>query len=266
MCAVLKIPRSTYYYESKESGKTENNEYTDDVIRILKASRRSYGTRRIRREFLTEGKPVSRCRIKRIMAENGLVSSCTVAKYKTHKSTPNEYKVSNVVDTKFDDRDLLEGVVSDLTYVRVNGKWHYVCFILDLDNREIIGYSAGPHKDAQLVYKAFATIKYDLCRISIFHTDRGNEFKNNVIDGILGTFKIGRSLSKKGCPYDNVVAEDTFKTFKVEFAYQHAFENIDELQLELFDYVNWYNNVRLHSSLGYLSPITYRKLHLKKVV
>ena len=266
MCRVLKIPRSTYYYESKCKETTEKDKYTDDVIRIFKASRRSYGTRRIRREFLTEGQQVSRRRIKRIMAENGLVSSYTVAKYKTHKSTPNEDKVSNVVDRKFDDRELLEVVVSDLTYVRVNGKWHYVCLILDLHNREIIGYSAGPNKNAELVYKAFATIKYDLYRISIFHTDRGNEFKNNVIDGILDTFKIDRSLSKKGCPYDNAVAEATFKTFKVEFAYQHAFKNIDELQLELFDYVNWYNNVRLHSSLGYLSPVAYRKLHLKKVV
>ncbi len=266
MCAVLKIPRSTYYYESKTSDTNKKDEYTDDVIRIFKASRRSYGTRRIRKEFIIEGKQVSRRRIKRIMAENGLVSSYTVAKYKPHSSTSNEDKVSNVVDRKFDDRDLLEVVVSDLTYVRVNGKWHYVCLILDLHNREIIGHSSGPHKDAQLVYQAFSTIKHDLRKISIFHTDRGNEFKNNVIDGLLDTFEIDRSLSKKGCPYDNAVAEATFKTFKIEFVYPNIFKSLDHLKLELFDHVNWYNNIRLHSSLGYLPPTTYKYSHLNKVV
>ena len=117
-------------------------------------------------------------------------------------------------------------VVSDLTYVRVKGKWYYFCLILDLHNREIIGYSAGTRKDVALVYQAFRTIKTNLQNISVFHTDRGNEFKNNAIDGILDTFETERSLSKKGCPYDNAVAEATFKTFKVEFAYPNYFESL----------------------------------------
>jgi len=134
-----------------------------------------------------------------------------------------------------------------ITYVRVNGKWNYVCLILDLHNREIIGYSAGPKKDARLVYKAFATIKTNLNKISVFHTDRGNEFKNNVIEGILDTFNIA-------------------KTFKIEFVYPNYFESLDQLQIELFDHVNWYNNIRLHSSLGYVSPVTYKNSNLKKNV
>lgn len=200
------------------------------------------------------------------MCENGLVSSYTVAKYKVHKTTCNEEQISNVLDRSFDNRANLEVVVSDLTYVRVNGKWNYVCLMLDLFNREIVGYSAGPNKDARLVYEAFASIKHDLSKIDVFHTDRGNEFKNNAIDGLLDTFSIKRSLSHKGCPYDNAVAEATFKTFKKEFVYQEVFESIDRLKLELSDYVNWYNRQRLHSSLGYMSPVDYKYLHLKKVV
>lgn len=266
MCAVLNIPRSTFYYESKSEPINTVDEHTDDVIRIFKANRKSYGTRRIRKALSDEGKTVSRRRIKRIMNENGLVSTYTVAKYKVHKSTPNNDIVENSVNREFDDRECLEVIVSDLTYVRVNGKWHYVCLILDLHNREIIGHSAGPHKDAQLVFQAFSSIKHDLRKIAIFHTDRGNEFKNNVIDGLLDTFEIDRSLSKKGCPYDNAVAEATFKTFKIEFVYPNVFESLDHLKLELFDHVNWYNNIRLHSSLGYMSPVAYKYLHLNKVV
>lgn len=106
-----------------------------------------------------------------------------------------------------------------MTYVRVAGKWNYICIILDLHNREIIGYSSGARKDAMLVYQAFSTIKHSLNDIMIFHTDRGNEFKNNTIDGLIDTFNIKRSLSKKGCPYDNAVAEATFKVVKTEFVY-----------------------------------------------
>ena len=103
------------------------------------------------------------------------------------------------------------------TYVDVNGKWCYICIIIDLYNREIIGSSVGNKKNSGLVYKAFTTIKNSLKNISIFHTDRGNEFKNKEINKVLKTFNIQRSLSKNGCPYDNAVAEATFKILKTEF-------------------------------------------------
>jgi len=148
----------------------------------------------------------------------------------------------------------------------VNSKWNYVCLLVDLFNREIIGYSAGPYKDANLVYKAFSRIKTPLDSITLFHTDRGNEFKNKLIDEVLDTFKIKRSLSKKGCPYDNAVAEATFKIFKTEFAKNYHFDSLEELDIKLFDYINWFNNIRIHSTLGYLSPKQFREYNLKKTV
>ena len=83
--------------------------------------------------------------------------------------------------------------------MRVDGKWNYVYLITDLYNQEILGYSAGPNKTVDLVHKPFSTIKYNLRDIQIFHTDRGNEFKNNAIEDLLNGFSINRSLSKKGC-------------------------------------------------------------------
>lgn len=87
------------------------------------------------------------------------------------------------------------------------GKWHYICLLINLFNREIVGYSAGDKKDADLVYEALVTSKINLSKIKIFHTDRGNEFKNKIIDEVLEAFDIKCSLSKKGCPYDSAVAE-----------------------------------------------------------
>ena len=138
--------------------------------------------------------------------------------------------------------------------------------LVDLFNREIIGYSSGPNKDAELVKKAFSTVQTNLSQIKIFHTDRGNEFKNQVIDGILDALNIERSLRMKGCPYENAVAEATYKVIKTEFVNNQIFGTQEQLGYEFADYVNWYNNHRIHSSLGYLSPVEYRQNTLKKVV
>ena len=130
--------------------------------------------------------------------------------------------------------------------------------ILDLFNREIIGYSCGEHKSAELVKKAFSTIAYPLTEVALFHTDRGKEFDNQTIEKILQAFGITRSLSKKGCPYDNAVAESTYKSVKIEFVYPQQFETLKELELELFDYVHWWNHLRLHGTLLYETPIHFR--------
>lgn len=264
MCRVLKIPRSTYYYEAKQ--KADESELVRTIREIFRISRNNYGTRKIRRELRNQDHIVSRRRIGRIMKQEGLVSNYTVAQFKPHAVKCNEDIVDNIVDRNFDDQEYLNVVVSDLTYVRVGQRWHYICVLVDLFNREIIGYSAGRNKDARLVKAAFQSANVNLSQISIFHTDRGNEFKNQIIDEVLDTFVISRSLSKKGCPYDNAVSEATFKIIKTEFVYNEKFESLEDLQLKLADYVNWFNNFRIHSSLDYLTPIQFKNNTLKKVV
>lgn len=264
MCKVLKLARSTYYYEKKQ--RVHNSELISHILEIFRASKNNYGTRKIKVELAKLGHHVSRRVIGRIMKEQGLVSTYTKAQYKPHKRKPNDSETSNLVDRKFNNQPELNVVVSDLTYVRVGNKWNYICVLIDLFNRELIGFSAGKNKDAKLVHKAFASINTNLSNIKIFHTDRGNEFKNNLIENTLKTFNINRSLSMKGCPYDNAVAEATFKIMKTEFINNTHFKTLEELQLKLSDYVNWFNNHRIHSSLGYLTPSEYRAKSLKKIV
>lgn len=265
MCDVLQIPRSTYYYEAKEQEKSED-ELSAAIIEIFHKSRQNYGTRKIKVELKKQGLIVSRRRIGRIMKQNGLVSKYTVAQFRPHVDKANESDVKNELNREFDQEEQLAVVVSDLTYVKVEKKWHYICLFVDLYNREIIGSSAGPNKDANLVCQAISTIKADLREIQMFHTDRGNEFKNKLIDEALETFSIKRSLSMKGCPYDNAVAEATFKAIKTEFVKEKYFESLEQLQVELADYVHWFNHIRIHGTLDYLSPIEYKNKHLKKIV
>ena len=260
MCRVLNLQRSTYYYEAKQRPKQDL--LTLEVIEIFHASRQNYGTRKIKVELEKQGLQVSRRRIGRIMKEQGLVSTYTIAQFKPHVSTCNESKQNNELNREFKQEEAYHVVVSDLTYVRVEKTWHYVCVFIDLFNREIIGYSAGPNKDALLVYRAISSINIDLHKVNIFHTDRGSEFKNKLIDEALETFNINRSLSMKGCPYDNAVAEATFKIIKTEFVKKRHFDSLETLERELHDYVHWFNHIRIHGTLGYISPIEYKQLRL----
>jgi transposase InsO family protein len=198
------------------------------------------------------------------MKEKGLVSTCTVAQYKPHKAACNEATTTDVLDREFQQTEAKRFVVSDLTYVKVQNKWHYICVLIELFN--ILGHSAGSHKDAALISRAFATVQGDLRQIQWFHTDRGSEFKNEKMDKLLETFEIGRSLIIKGCPYDNAVAEATYKVMKTEFVNQMEFQSFHHLEIELYDYVNWFNKHRIHGTLGYMTPVQYRQEALKKAV
>ena len=264
MCKVLKLSRSTFYYESKRRPAVDD--VTGDVIEIFRRSRDNYGTRKIKVELQRLGKRVSRRRIGRIMNEQGLVSSYTVAQFKPKRSNPNESTVKNELNREFRQEKELSVIVSDLTYVRVQNKWNYVCVFVDLFNREIIGHSVGERKDADLVARAIATIPADLRRVGMFHTDRGSEFNNKLVSDTLRSFGIRRSLSDKGCPYDNAVSEATYKVLKIEFVKKQIFPNLTVLDRELRDYIHWFNNIRIHGTLGYLTPKEYKKRDLLKNV
>ncbi|ARJ50357.1 hypothetical protein [Staphylococcus lutrae] len=118
-----------------------------------------------------KGITVSRRKIDRIMKKHHLVSVYTKAKYKNHQKETNVKLIKNHLNRTFNRKQPMEVLVSDLTYVKVAGSWHYVC----LFNREIVGYSVGKNKDANLVSKAISRINYNLQQIKLFYTDRGKE-------------------------------------------------------------------------------------------
>jgi putative transposase len=259
MCAALELPRSVYYYLRKQTIAQTVDPLASVVISAFEANRGNYGARKLKETILQEfGIRLSRRHIRQIMKANNLFSAYTVKRFKAHKDPVNRDPIANVVDRQFDNREKHEVVVSDLTYINVMGSWVYLCTLIDLFNREIIGWSIGPKKDATLVKQAFWNATIPLTEIEVFHTDRGSEFKNETIDEVLKGFQIQRSLSKPGCPYDNAVAETTYKAIKTEFVKKRRFESIEQLRTEFFDYVNWYNKFRLHGALKYKSPVQYR--------
>lgn len=123
------------------------------------------------------------------MKKFNFISSYTTLTFKLQLASKNKQKIANILSRQFNRMQPMEALVTDLAYVQVGQKWHYVCFILDLFNREIVSYSRGPNKSVDLVLQAIGTIKQPLDAIEIFHTDRGKEFDYILLDSILHFYK-----------------------------------------------------------------------------
>ena len=262
-CRLLGVARSTYYsMRSRADRPAAPDPAAPAVVAAHAASKGRYGSRKIKASPGRSGVTVSRRRVCRIMRENGLVSAYGRKRFKVHPGAVNEADVPNVVARGFGGRAPRTHICSDLTYVRVGASWNYVCLLVDPCNREIVGHSAGPRKDARPVKSAFAALSFPISDIEVFHTDRGSEFDNAEIDLMLEAFGIERSLSAKGCPYDNAVDESTNRILKAELVHRETFGTTRELRAKLSDYVHRYDNFRIHSTLGYMSPVEFREAGL----
>lgn len=181
---------------------------------------------------------------------NGLSSSYSGRAPKGGDRPARPPSAENVLARSFGGRAPRTHVAADLTYVRAGGSWCCACPLVDLCNREIVGCSCGRRKDARLVKAAFSNVAFPLTAIEVFHGDRGSEFCNGEIDALLPAFGIERSVSRPGNPYDNAVVESANRVLKRELVRGRAFASEERLRTELFDWVNWCNNCRLHSTLG----------------
>lgn len=196
------------------------------------------------------------------MRENGLSGAYGRRRFKAHPGKPNEAELPSVLDRPLDGHAPRTRVCSDLAYVRAGGPWCHVRLLVDLYNGEIAGHSAGSGKGAKLVKAAFATPGFPISDIEASRTDRGGEFDNAEIDLMLEAFGVEQPLSAKGCPYDNAVDESTNKILKAEPVYRDGLSDLRDLQAKLSDCVHRCNDFRIHSTLGYMSPVEFRKAGL----
>ncbi|MFY1725514.1 IS3 family transposase [Bifidobacterium adolescentis] len=253
-CRILGVPRSTYYWMIEHPEAERVDPIAGDVHAIWRDSHERYGARKIKAALERRGVTASRRRIVNIMKRRGMTSAYARRTFKPHKTRVNEARLANILDREFDGYEPRTHLASDLTYVRVGGKWAYVCLLIDLANRSIAGHSADTGRTADLVMAAFATLDFPLTEVEVFHTDRGSEFDNAKIDEPPDVFDIRRSLSRKGNPYDNAVVESTNRLLKKELIYRNHYTSLEQLRSDLNDYVWWSDNQRLHSTLGYRSP------------
>ena len=159
--------------------------------------------------------------------------------------------------------------VADLTYVAIVDGFAYVAIILDAWSRRVVGYAIGRSIDARL---ALAALKAAIARRRpqpgcIHHSDRGSQYAAGIYQALLADHDLVGSMSRRGNPYDNAKAESFMKTLKVEAVYPMAFETFDEIVEQLPRFIDGvYNQRRLHSALGYISPVQFEEQHTRPMV
>ncbi len=144
-------------------------------------------------------------------------------------------------------------ITSDLTYIPSRSGMKYICFIIDLGNKEIVGYSISDRHDTQCVLDAVNNMSVPIDTYKMFHSDRGGEFASKLLQEMLEEKEIAISMSKPGCPYDNAISENMFKLLKDE-GIDEYYKDINKLIKDVNKGVKWYNNVRMHSGLQFKAP------------
>lgn len=148
--------------------------------------------------------------------------------------------------------------VGDITYIYTKEtRWTYLAIVIDLFDLKVIGWSYGTSMNDELVLDAFnkALLNRKLEANGIFHSDRGSQYTSNDFEKLLTSFNINHSYSKKGYPYDNASMESFNTILKKEEVNVSNYDTFNEAQIAIFDFIEgWYNNVRLHSSIDYMTP------------
>ena len=148
--------------------------------------------------------------------------------------------------------------VGDITYIyTLETGWTYLAIVMDLFDLKVIGWTYGMHMTDELVIEAFkkAMANRGLNKGGIFHSDRGSQYTSNNFETMLNNLKINHSYSKKGYPYDNASMESFNAILKKEEVNVNSYKTFEEAKLAIFEFIeSWYNNARIHSTLGYITP------------
>jgi putative transposase len=266
MCRVLSASRSGYYawYARSESNRSVGNRRLLDRIRMVhKKSRRTYGSPRVHRQLVSEGEMCSRGRIERLMSVNGIRAK---QKRKFAPTTDSKHDLpvaENVLGREFAVAEPNRVWVSDITYIPTDEGWLYLAGVLDLCSRTAVGWSMSQSLERRLVMDALgmAYRRRRPGRGLIHHSDRGSQYASDDYRNLLKDYGMHMSMSRKGDCWDNAPMESFFGTLKKELVHHRRYRTREEARRDIFDYIEvFYNRERLHSSLGYRSPLDYENL------
>lgn len=263
VCEVLAVSRSGYYAAQRRGGREAKA--CPVSVRLQAAFARSgrcYGSRRLQAALRGEGIKLGRCRVRRLMHAHGLRATWKRKFIHTTDSRHGLPTAANVLDRQFEPAAPNQAWVSDITYLRTRSGWLYLAAVMDLFSRKIVGWAMAPTMPAELVCSALqmAITQRRPAPGLIVHSDRGSQYASEAHRSLLERHGLRASMSRKGNCWDNAVMERFFLNLKMERVWQRDYANHAEATRDVTEYiVGFYNNVRLHSKLGYLSPTAYER-------
>jgi putative transposase len=263
MCDVLDVSPSGYHAWKRRGTAprvVEEALIVDEIKAAHCKARGVYGSPRIHRELRANGRRVSRKRVERLMKREGIAARKKRRFARTTDSNHANPIAPNLLARKFEASMPNAAWVTDVTYVWTLEGWLYLAAILDLYSRRVVGWAASPYNDRTLALQALARARRTRSPPSglLHHSDRGSVYTSG--DYVDAVTRMGGvvSMSRRGDCWDNAVAESFFATIKGELIEHVAFATRADAIVAIADYIDdFYNPVRRHSSIGYVSPIEF---------
>lgn len=268
MCRVLNVSSSGYYsWKDREpSLKAKRREVLKaEIKKLFSDFKKRYGAIRLTRELNSKGINCSLNYVASILSDLGLrAHNGKCFRY----SKPNSSKKNirpNILARDFKAKRPNEKWVTDITHIRVNGKWLYLAAVMDLYSKAIVGWSLATHMMESLITDAFemAVSRRDIAGPLVVHSDQGIQYRSNEYQQNLLSYGCQLSMSRKGNCWDNAAMESFFSRLKVELVYAEQFKNFEHAKLLIFEYIEvFYNRIRRHSANNYLSPMQFEQQFL----
>jgi putative transposase len=265
LCRVLRVSRSGYYAwrERAASARTEaNQELLVKIREAYRMSQKTYGSPRIHRALRSQGVICTRKRVARLMRQVGLLARPVRRGHPgTPRRNPSALAAPNRLDRAFAAAAPNQKWAGDATYIPTAQGWLYLAVVLDLYSRAVVGWAMSEQLDSALVCAALqmALQQRRPAEGLLHHSDQGSPYTSAEYRALLAAHGLEESMSRVGNCYDNAVVESFFATLKAECATQ-SFATRAQARSAIFEYIEgWYNRMRLHSTLGYLSPLNFEQ-------
>ena len=266
LCEALDIARGTFYnYIFRRADHSKREEAQIELMRLVQQvfddNSQRFGAEKIRVTLAASGVRVGTKRIAAIMQELGLQSIRPDAKKQYKKQ--QQYKKQNLLERQFTADQPNQIWVSDITYFKVNDYWMYLCIILDLFSRRIVGYRVSRNASTNLVTSTFRTAFRERGNPSglTFHSDRGRQYTSAAFTALLQKCGVKQSFSATARPHDNAVAETFFASFKKEEAYRREYTSEQSYRKSVEQYIRFYNELRPHRTLKYKTPQAFEEAY-----
>ncbi len=265
MARVLTVSVSGYYdwlTRKPSETKQKNSELRGKIETLFFKHRKRYGSPRITRALHREGIIVNEKRVARVMRQQGWRAKAAKRFKATTDSRHSLPVAPNRLNQNFSASQPNEKLCTDITYVWTDEGWLYLAVVLDIYSRKIIGWSQSHRMTRQLVIDALnmALWRRKIPAKAIVHSDRGSQYCSEEYQKLLNKHSLICSMSKKGDCYDNAMLESWNHSLKVEAIHGEKFKTRSEAKAHIFEYIElYYNRVRLHSELGYLSPDEFER-------